>query len=126
MMLTTFTYTCTQSQSCAWAETICIVGMVDGRGYDGGQKYAICDTCRPCHSDLSILRPVLSLRSTDSLHLQLAQLPRSQDLAIFVSMTTTMTTEPIALSLAHTRGVIMVSLTSHPDNSDSSCWCQCC
>ena len=45
-------------------------------------------------------------RSTDLLHLQLAQVPRLQDLAIlnyvFVSttMTTTMT-EPITLSLAH-------------------------
>ena len=34
------------------------MGMVDGRGYDGQQKYPICDTCRPCHSNLSILRPV--------------------------------------------------------------------
>ena len=37
--------------------------------------------------------------STDLLHLLLAQVPRSQDLAIFVS-TVTMT-QPISLSLAH-------------------------
>ena len=39
-----------------------------------------------------------SPNSTDSLRLQLAQLPRSLDLAIFVSTTTTMmTTQPITL-----------------------------
>ena len=34
------------------------VGTADGRGYNGQQKYAICDACRPCHSILSILKPV--------------------------------------------------------------------
>ena len=40
---------------------------------------------------------------THSLHLQLANLPRSQDLALFVSMTTI--TEPIALPHMHACGV---------------------
>ena len=31
---------------------------VNGRGYDGHLKYTICDSCRPCHSILSILKPV--------------------------------------------------------------------
>ena len=32
--------------------------MVDGRIYDGQLKYTIFDTCRPCHSILSVLKPV--------------------------------------------------------------------
>ena len=84
-----------------------IVGTVDGRGYDGQLKYTICDACRPCHSILSILKPVFSPNSTYSLCLQLAQVPRSPDLAIFVSTTTTMTTQPITLPLAHTCRVII-------------------
>ena len=47
-------------------------------------KYTICDACRPCHLILSILRPIFA-ESTDSFRLQLDQLPRYQDLAIFVS-----------------------------------------
>ena len=47
--------------------------------------------------------------STDSLPLQLAQVPRSPDLAIFVSMMTM--TEPITLPLEHVRGVIRCGLT---------------
>ena len=35
-----------------------IVGKLDGRGYDGQQKYTICDACKPCHSILSTLKPV--------------------------------------------------------------------
>ena len=42
----------------------------------------------------------------DSLCLQLTQVLRSPDLAIFVSMTTIMMTEPVTLPLAHVRGVI--------------------
>ena len=34
------------------------MGTVDGRGYDGQLKYTICDACRPCHSNLSTLKPV--------------------------------------------------------------------
>ena len=40
----------------------CIVGMVDGRGYDGQQKYTISDACRPCHLILNCLTdPVTGL-----------------------------------------------------------------
>ena len=31
---------------------IVLVGMIDGRGYDGQQKDAICDVCRPCQNNL--------------------------------------------------------------------------
>ena len=34
------------------------VGMVGGLGYDGQLKCNICDTCRPYHWILSILKPV--------------------------------------------------------------------
>ena len=50
-----------------------------------------------------------STNLTDSLYLQLVQVPRSADSAIFVSMTMiTMTTtiEPITLTLAHAHRVI--------------------
>ena len=30
---------------------ICIVGTVDGHGYDCQQKYTICDACRPVALD---------------------------------------------------------------------------
>ena len=46
--------------------------------------------------------------STDSLPLQLTQVPRSPDLAIFVSMTMT---EPITLPLERVCGVIRCGLT---------------
>ena len=35
-----------------------MVGMVDGCSYDSQLKYTVCDTCRPCHSILSVLKPV--------------------------------------------------------------------
>ena len=69
----------------------------------------ICDVCRPCHSILRILRPVfvkfdrfivLTTRSV-------AKVTRSLNLAIFISMTM-MTTQLIALPLAHARGVISI------------------
>ena len=62
-----------------------IVGTVDGRGYDGQHKNnTICHACRPCHSILRTLKPVFCLStSTDSLYFRIAQVPRSQDLAIF-------------------------------------------
>ena len=55
----------------------------------------------PKHTEASF-----SPHSTDLLNLQLAQVPTSPDLAIFVSMMTTMTTRPITLPLAHACGVI--------------------
>ena len=55
--------------------------------------------------NISILKPVFLPNLIDSLYLQLAQVPRGRDLAIFVTMTMTMTerrqTEPITLLLAH-------------------------
>ena len=64
------------------------LGMINGHGYNGQQKY-ICDACRQCHLILCILKPIFSSNSTDSSHIQLAQVPKSPDLAIFVSTTTT-------------------------------------
>ena len=51
----------TYKASCAHeqkAHSICIVGTVNGCGYDDQQKYTICDACRLCHLILSILRPI--------------------------------------------------------------------
>ena len=45
-----------------------------------------------------------SPNATDSLYLLVAQVPRPRDMAIFV-LTTTTTTRPITLPLAHARGV---------------------
>ena len=47
------------------------------------------------------------IEASFSLCLQLTQVPRSPDLVIFVSMTTTTTTRPITLSLVHACGVKM-------------------
>ena len=41
-------------------------GCGHGHGYNGQQKYTVCDACRLCHSILSIQRPVFT-NSTDSL-----------------------------------------------------------
>ena len=49
------------------------VGIVDGRGYDGQQKDAICDVCGPCQRILSSVKPVFSLISTGCLGLRVAQ-----------------------------------------------------
>ena len=82
--------------------------MVDGHGYDGQLKYTICDACRSCHLILSILKPVCLPNLTDSLCLHLSQVPRSPDLAIFVSiMTTMMTMMTITLPLVYAHRVIM-------------------
>ena len=34
------------------------LGMINGHGYDGQQKYIICDACRQCHLILCILKPI--------------------------------------------------------------------
>ena len=79
------------------------MGTVDGRGYDDQLKYTIWDTCRPCHSILSTLKPVFHhTYLTYSLCLQLAQVRRSPDLAIFLSTTTT---QPVTLLLTHVHGI---------------------
>ena len=36
---------------------LCIMGTINGCGYDGQHKRTICDACRPCHSILSTLKP---------------------------------------------------------------------
>ena len=36
----------------------CTMGRVDGYGYDSQYKCTVCDVCRPCHSILSVLKPV--------------------------------------------------------------------
>ena len=63
-----------------------VVGMVGGLGYDGQLKCNICDTCRPYHWILSILKPVFLPNSTYLLCLQVAQMPST-------------TIEPITLPL---------------------------
>ena len=58
----------------------------------------------------STLKPIFTMpNSIDSLCLQVAQVPRSRDMGIFVLTTTTtaMTIRPIILPLAHVRGVIV-------------------
>ena len=51
--VTMYMSTCTIMQY-----ALCIMGMVDGCGYHGQHKCTICEACRPCHSILSILKPV--------------------------------------------------------------------
>ena len=48
---------------------LCIMGTVDGHGYDGQHKCTICDTCRPCHLILSALKPVFFLLNSSSYNL---------------------------------------------------------
>ena len=69
-----YTHVYIRGQLCMWAEKhcICIVGMVDGH-FIWCQEYTLGDACRPC-----ILKPGFCQ------YLQLAQVPRSPDLAIFV------------------------------------------
>ena len=76
----------------AWAEStcicICIVGMVDGYGYDGQLKYTICDVCRPCHLILyKHTEAIYSPTWTNSLYLRIDQVPWRRDLAILVVTT---------------------------------------
>ena len=55
-----------------------VVGMVDGRGYDGRQKTLFVT------NDSKHIQASLSLIPTDWLRLGVAQVPRCRDLAIFV------------------------------------------
>ena len=48
------------TMSAALAYIICIVGTVDGRGYNGQQKYTIFDVYTPCHLILIILKLVFT------------------------------------------------------------------
>ena len=67
-----YTHMYIRSQLCVWAEKhcICILGMVDGHC----QEYTLGDACRPC---------ILKSGFCNTL-IQLTQVPRSPDLAIFV------------------------------------------
>ena len=48
----------TYTRSVRMSRKLCIMGTVDGCGYDSQLKYTICEAYRPYHSILSILRPV--------------------------------------------------------------------
>ena len=97
---------------CTWAEntwSAAAVGTVNGRGYDGQQTAAICETHGTCRTFLSLLKSVFLPISTYSLCLHFSQMPRCPHLAILV---TTMTdnrwqTKLIALPLVHVRMVII-------------------
>jgi hypothetical protein len=57
--------------------------------------------------DLKQTEASFSQNSIDSLSLRVAQVPTSREVAIFV-----LTTQPIALPLAHARGVIIITLST--------------
>ena len=66
--------------------------------------------------------------STDSLYFQVAEVPKSQDLVIFLWTTTTTTTRPITLSLAHARGVISLPVYMYIaiwKENNGVCVCEC-
>ena len=70
--------------------TSLVVGTVDGRGYDGRQKDAICDVRGPCLTIWSTFKPVCRwFRPIGHAYELHAQVPRSRcrDLAIFVVIT---------------------------------------
>ena len=64
-----------------------IVGTVDECGYDGLLKYTICEVCRPEALDSKHTETSFSPTSTDSLYLQIDQVPRCQDLVILMVTT---------------------------------------
>ena len=80
-----------RSQLCAWAESTCNEFIIMHSGY-GWWKYTIYDACRPCHSILSILKPVFRQIWLILIYNSLILRPRSPDLVIFMSMSMTMTT----------------------------------
>ena len=98
----------------AWARSICIRNSDHGWWvWPRWPTNTICDDCRPCHSMLKTF--FFSLNSTGSLCLQLAQVPKSPNLVIFVS---TLMTEPIALPLdvlpcTHAQGIISSVIYRH-------------
>ena len=58
VLLATFTWPVVRMSTSMDKSCTCNMGTVDGCGYDDQQKYTICDTCRQCHSILSILKPI--------------------------------------------------------------------
>ena len=107
------TFTCQYLTSlCAWAEnTWTAIGVVDRRGQQR-LRALLCDSKQTQVS--------FSLFSTVWLYLQTAQMPRCQDLAIFVQTTTDdrRQTKPIALPLAHVR---RVKIKNHYKNTQHKC-----
>ena len=102
MLLSTFT--CTYEASCAHEHKtpcMCIVGMVNGCGYDSQQKCIICDACRLCHLILDILKPVFSQNWQIHCAYNIFRCP---NLLIWQSMTVMMMIKPITLSPPHSRG----------------------
>ena len=63
-----------------WPAELVLMGTVNGCGYDGQQKDAICDVRGPCQTIQSTFKPVFF---ADFGYL-VAQMPRCQDLTIFV------------------------------------------
>ena len=105
---------------------LCIMGIVNGCGYDGQHKCTICDTCRPCHLILSTLKPVFSPNSTNVLLLQLIKMLRYLDLVIFVSSTTkttTIMTQPITLPLALAHACEVINQNGEEETLQrQKCW----
>ena len=64
-----------------------VVGMVNGRGYDGQWIDAFCDTHRPCQMIRRILKPVFLPILTYLLCLRFSQMHRCPDLVILVATT---------------------------------------
>ena len=88
-------------QLCAWAESTWLaVGRVDRRGQ---QKRTICNARGPCQRNWSILKPVF--RRFRQIHCAYESL-RYLDLEMWRRQTDDRQ-KPIALPLAHARGVIM-------------------
>ena len=114
MLSTTFTYT--YEGSCTY---ICIVGTVNRPGYDSQLKQTICDACRPCHSILSILKPVYHqlqhIRCTYE-SLRCLDLKIWRYLWMTTTTATTTTTRPITLPLAHAYEV-KITIRYHEINS---------
>ena len=100
-----------------------ILGTVDGCGYDGQQKYTICDACRPCHSIWRIARPVFHRIRRIRCVLMSHSGARSRDLAFL--LTTTMT-KPIILPLAHAHRVmkhVEASIITHTHTYSTGTTC---
>ena len=83
------------------------MGTVDGCGYNSQLKYTICEACRPCHSILSILRPIFrGLRQIRCTFESLRYLNPNIWRFLWTTTTTTIRPTKSTLPLAHVRGVI--------------------
>ena len=108
MLSTTFTYMYIRGQSCTWAKSTCIIHSGHYRWpwllWPTKMYYCWRLPLESEYTEVDFLPD-----SSDLLYLQLAQMLRSLDLVIFVSMMTMtmMTTKPITFSIAHAHGVIM-------------------